>query len=107
MYPISNLQELPGLKLQVRSVIALDPRMNVGEALHCAKRDQAHKLAQEILNNNNFFSSRSRTVEGHSAIELIAETLVLTIDEYRELKEKAFADGMRHARGYMNVNDRF
>ena len=89
--------KLPGLDLHCRSTVAVDARMQVGEAIAYERQNMARHMAEAIVHEDKFF----RTVELHGGIllEIRADCRVMTLKELRDALAEAFAQGVEHGRG--------
>lgn len=100
MNPVFDINELPNRRLMVRQMVALHPHMDIGEAVHCIRRDMVMKLAYTILEKDDFFYSIGSTSAGVSYVEYGADCVVLTREEFMDVQRKAFTKGVEHSRGY-------
>lgn len=105
MTEIFDLNALPERRIGVRRVASLHPAMNIGEAVIRAQRDMARQLAEIIMQKNDFFVSSDITYGGVSALEYRADCVVLTAEEYRQVRMTAFKEGALHAQGFMRHGD--
>jgi len=101
MNEVFDINQLPGLRLSVRKMVALHQHMNIGDAVRMVQRDMAMQLATKILEGEPFFWSRGDKVAQFSTLEYGADCIVLTTEEYAALKREAFNDGVKHAQGFM------
>ena len=101
MNEVFDINQLPGLRLSVRKMVALHQHMNIGDAVRMVQRDMAMQLATKILEGEPFFWSRGDKVAQFSTLEYGADCIVLTTEEYAALKREAFKDGVKHAQGFM------
>lgn len=99
MNEIFNSNKLPERRLGVRKVIALNQQINTEQAAIMVKRNMAMQLATKMLEEKSFFKEFSEEIDGQTIVEYRADVVVLTSDEYAELKRESFKDGMRHAQG--------
>jgi len=56
MNPVFDINELPNRRLMVRQMVALHPHMDIGEAVHCIRRDMVMKLAHTSLRRTTSFT---------------------------------------------------
>ena len=101
MNEVFDTNQLPGRRLSIKKMISLHPHMDIGEAVRIAKRDMATQLATKMLEGEPFFWERGGKIEQFATLEYGADCIVLTQEEYVALKRKAFADGLRHATGFI------
>lgn len=96
-----NLNELPERRLSVRQIISLHPGMQIGEAVIISQRNMAMQLATKIMERDDFFTSTGANYGGVSALEYRADCIVLTAEEFREVRRQAFKEGAEHAQGFI------
>jgi len=101
MNEVFDTNQLPGRRLSVRKMIALNRHMNIGDAVRIVQRDMAMQLATTILEGDPFFWERGDKVAQFSTLECGADCIVMTTEEYATLKREAFKDGVKHAQGFM------
>lgn len=101
MNEIFDINKLPDRRLSVRQVMALDSRIDIGEAIRIAKQQMARQLAQKIIDSDQFFWSRGDKIAQFSTVEYGADCIVLTQEEYAQLKRNSFKEGIEHASGFM------
>jgi len=101
MNEIFDINKLPERRLSVRSVFSIDSRMNIGEAIEMCKQKMARQLAQKIIDSDEFFWSRGDKIAQFSTLEYGADCIVLTQEEYAQLKRNSFKEGIEHASGFM------
>jgi hypothetical protein len=101
MNEIFDINKLPDRRLSVRKMMSLDSRIDIGEAIHMAKQQMARQLAQKILEGDEFFWSRGDKVAQYNTLEYGADCIVLTLEEYSQLKRSSFKEGIEHANGFM------
>lgn len=101
MNEIFDINKLPNRRLQVRTMMSLDSRMDISEAVNMAKQKMARQLAQKIVEDDTFFWSRGDKVAQYNTLEYGADCIVMTLEEYAELKRNSFKEGIEHASGFM------
>ena len=103
MNTVFDLSDLPERRLQARRVVALQPHLYLDEAAHIAKRELATQLARTILESETFFKEQADTVLGTTVVEYRVDCIVLTLEEFAELKRQSFKEGLQHAAGFMGT----
>lgn len=101
MNNVFDMNLLPGRRLSVRKMVALNDLYTVGDAIQIVRQDIVRQLAETILEGPPFFWSREGKSPGFVTLEFGADCIVLTAEEYATLKHKAFRDGVEHAQGFM------
>ena len=104
MTEVFDVAKLPERRLSVRRMVALHPSMNFGDAVEIANRDMAMQLATRIMDGEPLFQKRGDYIAGTTALEYGADCIVLTTEEYTEMRREAFEAGLRHAQGFMPKN---
>jgi hypothetical protein len=101
MNEIFDINKLPERRLSSRCMIAIDSRIDINEAIHMSKQKMARQLAQKIIDDDQFFWSRGDKIAQFSTLEYGADCIVLTQEEYAQLKRQSFKEGVEHASGFM------
>lgn len=101
MNEIFDINKLPERRLSVRHMLAIDSRMDIGQAIEMSKQKMARQLAQKIIESDQFFWSRGDKIAQFSTLEYGADCIVLTQEEYVELKRNSFKEGIEHSSGFM------
>lgn len=101
MNEIFDLNKLPERRLHVRKMIAIDQRMDIGQAISIVKREMATQLSVKILEDDTFFFERGGKSGPYSTLEYGVDCIVLTRDEYAAVQRKSFTEGVQHASGFM------
>lgn len=101
MNDVFDISRLPGRRLSVRKMVALQQNMKISEVERIVKREMAMQLATKILEGAPFFWERGGKVDQFSTLEYGADCIVLTTEEYAALKRESFKDGVKHAQGIM------
>jgi hypothetical protein len=101
MNEIFDINKLPERRLSIRCMISIDSRIDIGEVIHMSKQKMARQLAQKIIDDDQFFWSRDDKIAQFSTLEYGADCIVLTQEEYAQLKRQSFKEGVEHASGFM------
>jgi len=105
MTEIFDYNKMPNRRLSVRTMVSLHGQMQLGEAICLVKRQMAEGLAAKILDDKSFFWSNSDQAGLQTFLEYGADCIVLTTDEVAVLKRESFKDGLRHAQGFMLIQN--
>ncbi len=107
MTTIYSQDDQPARHVHVRAMISLLPHEDLGHAIRCAKENMARDLARLIIEDDKqvFWQRSGRTV-GFSTLEYGADVFVLTPEELRQIKQDSFTKGLRHAYGFMPIDER-
>jgi hypothetical protein len=105
MNEIFDINKLPDRRLSARTMLSIDARMDITHAIHMAKEKMARYLAQKIIDDDAFFWSRGDKIAQFSTLEYGADCIVLTSEEYMQLKRSSFKEGIQHANGFVRSFD--
>lgn len=94
---VFDIDKLPERRLGMLKTVLLSEHSCVDAAVRFAKRAMAMRLADTVLEGEPFFTETRYTVGGYAKLELRADCVVLTAEEYAELKREAFERGLKHA----------
>ena len=101
MNEIFDLNKLPERRIGVHKMIALHQYTDIGEAIVMAKKELAMALATKIMEDRTFFFERGDKIGPCSTLEYGADCIVLTREEYGQLRRQCFKEGVQHATGFM------
>ena len=99
MTEICSTGKLPGKNLSVRKVVCLRKNVDAREVDRYTKHDMVQQLARAILDDESFIKVTSEEMFGEVMVEYRADCIVLTTDEYVQLRRDAFQAGVNHSRG--------
>lgn len=107
MNEVFDINKLPERSLSVRKIVSPHMNMQVGDVIRIIKREMATQLATKIVESRSFFWERIFKEDGFNMVEYGADCIVMTTEEYAELKRESFKEGIKHAQGFMNYKPNY
>jgi hypothetical protein len=84
---VFNLADLPERRLQVKSTYSLQSPLSAEEAERLINERLAETLARKILEQAPFFSKRCYEIGGLVNIDIEADCIVLTTEEFAQMRK--------------------
>lgn len=102
MTTIFSLDDIPNSHLRISTQIAVRPNY-LGDMIVRSKADMALCLSHKILELDRAFKVREVAPE---VVQLDADVIVMTSEEFRQLMQMQFKKGIQHAQGFVpSAND--
>lgn len=100
MNEIFDLKKLPERRVFVSKLIALHKHEDISREIQIIKEEIARRVAEVLLKDQSFFWSKGGQCGGFATLEYGANCIVLTDEEFAEVKRQSFQDGIQHASGF-------
>lgn len=101
MRTLYDSKELPGRRLQQRAVIATPSYYySLGDVIVETQRKLIQELATTLVNEEKYVKL---IPDNGQFVELYADVIILTSDEYLQLCKQKFKEGLEHAARFSPV----
>lgn len=102
MNTIFDSRDLPKHIMHVhQTVVVSNTSSYYDSAVIILKREAAARLANHIVEGNRGFRIRADERDGNKYIDVSIDCIVLTAEEYLQLKRSSFKEGMDYACGFV------
>lgn len=100
MRTLYDSKELPGRRLQQRATITTSAYHSLGDVIVETQRKLIQELATTLVNEEKYVKL---IPDNGQFVELYADVIILTSDEYLQLCKQKFKEGLEHATRYSPV----